>query len=185
MKDIKYQIEFHSPWHCGSGLSAGADLDALVIKDKDGLPFIPGKTLKGLIREAVENYVHFSDSNLEELIPKVFGFSNSDEMNEIQKGEAFFSNAELDESDKSFILQNQLQSYLFNSISSTAINDQGIAKDHSLRRKEVTIPCKLYATIHFVDDSLYQTIVKAFGMIKRMGVNRSRGLGRCTISEIK
>ena len=56
MKDLNIKIEFFSPWHCGSGLSAGADADSLVIKDINGLPFIPGKTIKGLIREAVEDY---------------------------------------------------------------------------------------------------------------------------------
>ena len=29
-----YSIEFHSYWHCGSGLSAGADVDSLPVKDK-------------------------------------------------------------------------------------------------------------------------------------------------------
>ncbi len=49
MKDLTIKIEFFSPWHCGSGPSAGADADSLVIKDINGLPFIPGKTIKGLI----------------------------------------------------------------------------------------------------------------------------------------
>ena len=53
---IDYTICFFSPWHCGSGTSAGADVDELVVKDKNGMPYIPGKTLKGLIREAVDNY---------------------------------------------------------------------------------------------------------------------------------
>ena len=45
---IDYTICFFSPWHCGSGTSAGADVDELVVKDKNGMPYIPGKTLKGL-----------------------------------------------------------------------------------------------------------------------------------------
>ena len=36
--DLHYQIQFHTDWHCGSGLAAGADLDALVVKDKEDLP---------------------------------------------------------------------------------------------------------------------------------------------------
>ena len=36
MKDLNIKIEFFSPWHCGSGLSAGADTDSLVIKDTNG-----------------------------------------------------------------------------------------------------------------------------------------------------
>ena len=55
MSTIKYEIEFFSNWHCGSGLAAGADVDALVIKDNNGLPYVPGRTLKGLLRDAATN----------------------------------------------------------------------------------------------------------------------------------
>ena len=61
---IKYKIEFHTDWHCGSGLAAGADVDALVVKDKNGMPFIPGKTIKGLVREAVEEIRHIQEKAL-------------------------------------------------------------------------------------------------------------------------
>ena len=71
-KRIDYQIEFFSQWHCGSGLSAGADIDLLVIKDKEGMPFIPGKTLKGLIREAVENLVLYKGQT-KGSVEQVFG----------------------------------------------------------------------------------------------------------------
>jgi CRISPR/Cas system CMR subunit Cmr4 (Cas7 group RAMP superfamily) len=60
-KTIEYQIEFFSEWHCGSGLAAGADVDALVVKDKDKLPFVPGKTIKGLIREAADVLTLFGE----------------------------------------------------------------------------------------------------------------------------
>lgn len=63
--DITYKIEFFSEWHCGSGLSAGADTDALVIKDSEGFPYIPGKTLKGLFREAIEELIELKDTSTE------------------------------------------------------------------------------------------------------------------------
>lgn len=56
---VTYRLKFYSEWHCGSGLGAGADVDALVVKDKNKLPYVPGKTIKGLIREAVENILYF------------------------------------------------------------------------------------------------------------------------------
>ena len=59
--DITYNIDFFSEWHCGSGLSGGATTDALLIKDKHNLPFIPGKTIKGLLREAVEDILSLGD----------------------------------------------------------------------------------------------------------------------------
>ena len=71
MKDLNIKIEFFSPWHCGSGLSAGADADSLVIKDTNGLPYIPGKTIKGLIREAVEDYAALRGLDMD--LEKAFG----------------------------------------------------------------------------------------------------------------
>lgn len=54
MSTVIYCIRMYSEWHCSSGLSTGAGDDLLVIRDERGLPFIPGKTLKGLLRDAAE-----------------------------------------------------------------------------------------------------------------------------------
>ena len=75
--NIKYKIKFYSDWHCGSGLSSGADLDLLVIKDKDGLPFVPGKTIKGLLLEAVEEINELSGQKFNADIQEVFGVFDS------------------------------------------------------------------------------------------------------------
>lgn len=50
---IKYQVKFDSPFHAGNGLSEGL-LDRTVIKDKDGYLYIPGSTIKGILRENCE-----------------------------------------------------------------------------------------------------------------------------------
>ena len=68
MTDIKYKITFFSNWHCGSGLAAGADTDELVIKDRNGLPYVPGRTIKGLLREAVMMLKQFTDIPEESII---------------------------------------------------------------------------------------------------------------------
>ena len=39
---LYYSIEFFTYWQCSSGLSSGAEFDSLVIKDKDGMPYVPG-----------------------------------------------------------------------------------------------------------------------------------------------
>ena len=46
MKTLFYKVTFLTWWHCGSGQAAGPDVDELTIKDVDGLPFIPGRTMK-------------------------------------------------------------------------------------------------------------------------------------------
>jgi CRISPR/Cas system CSM-associated protein Csm3 (group 7 of RAMP superfamily) len=174
--EIKYKVEFFTDWHCGSGLSSGADLDLLVIKDKDKLPFISGKTIKGLVREAVEEIQGFSKSNLD--ISVVFG-SEKDE-----KGDCFFTNAALEKSLKEVIKENNLQDYMYRSIASTAINNKGIAVKHSLRKMEVTVPCELKGEILDVPDNFADLMEKGLKFIKRLGQNRNRGLGRCQITII-
>lgn len=180
MSNIKYSIHFYSPWHCGSGLSAGADADTLVIKDSNGLPFIPGKTLKGLIREAVEDYAALSEKLSDKDINEAFGLpSNPEVTDDNVSGDAFFTNATLDENEAEAILSNDAQKFLYNNVSSTAIGTDGIAEDHSLRSIETTVPCILHAEIYNLSDSVAGIIEKSLGLIHHIGLNRNRGLGRC------
>ena len=156
--DLHYQIQFHTDWHCGSGLAAGADLDALVVKDKEDLPFIPGKTIKGLVREAVED---------------------------MKRGSMFFTNTELPENERKAIVDNDAARFLYRSISNTAIDEEGIAKEHSLRRMQVVVPCILEGKILNISDEMKSEIEQALKYIKRLGQNRNRGLGRCSFTIIK
>lgn len=179
---IHLLITFYSPWHCGSGLSAGADVDELVVKDKDGLPYIPGKTLKGLIREATENYIALSGlTSLSGLLPEAFGTALSGATG--TTGCVHFSNAVLSKTERTAIVDNHAQDYLYNKVTTTAIGDDGIAKDHSLRSMEVVVPCEMHATISGVPTELREAIVNSLGWVKRLGQKRNRGLGRCDIRE--
>lgn len=183
MEEFKYKIEFHSPWHCGSGLSAGADVDALVIKDRDNLPYIPGKTLKGLIREAVEDYLGFLGKDMDRVLIKSFGRKDANKPEDICRGDAFFTNAEMEEGEKNAIKANNYQQYLYDVKSSTRIDENGVADDHTLRRIQVVVPCTLYGSIYNLDKEMQDIVEEAIKMIKRIGVNRNRGLGRCTFSK--
>lgn len=177
--DIKYKIEIHTTWHCGSGLSRGADVDALAVKDNDGLPFIPGKTIKGLLREAVEDYLTLSGNiDKEQLFVQTFGTVD-------ERSVTFFGNAVLAEGERKAILSDDITQYMYQTIASTALDSEGIAKEHSLRKMEVVIPCTLYGTISGVPEEMQTPIEKAMGLVKCIGVNRNRGLGRCTMSIIK
>lgn len=187
MKEIYYEITFHTDWHCGSGLAAGADVDALVIKDKNGLPFVPGKTIKGLLREASEDIAGVLDS-----LDWAFGKENNSQNADGVKSILFFSDATIREEEQKAIVANQLSQYMYRTISSTAIDDGGIAKDNSLRKVQVTVPCRLYGKVVVMSDNLDKKIEelselleKAFAYVKRLGVGRNRGLGRCTIKRIE
>ncbi len=179
MSNIKYTIEFFSQWHCGSGLSAGADVDALVVKDKDDMPYVPGKTIKGLVREAVENLVQFTETTEAKagLIVKAFGKEGE------TTGCAHFGNAKLDTKERDAIVKANASQFLYNKVTTTAISDEGTAQNHSLRSIETVVPCTLHGEITGVPDELADDIVRSFGLIKRLGHKRTRGLGRCDIKE--
>lgn len=184
---IWYKIEFFTYWHCGSGLSAGADVDLLTVKDSAGFPFIPGKSIKGLVREAADTLVGFNPDRYpsRDEVEKIFGQEGT------HKGCAFFSNAEFPEVDKAALTgetgKSDMTEYLFTALSSTAIGDDGVAKEHSLRRTEVALPCVLIGFImHWPDDDKCSSlVVDSLSFVKRLGVNRNRGLGRCKFSILK
>ncbi len=161
---MRYTLTFLDYWHLSSGLSAGSKLDSSVVKDHNGIPYVPGKTIKGLLREMAE------------LIDKEFASKCFGE-EETQQGECYFSNATLSQATIDEIVNNHLQANLFNTIASTKIDKNGIAKDGSLREIEVVVPLTLYGEIEHCNQP--QQMTKALHMIKRMGLNRNRGLGRC------
>lgn len=175
MSTIKYEIEFFSNWHCGSGLAAGADVDALVIKDKNGLPYIPGRTLKGLLRDAASAL-----SVDKETINNIFGVSG-DEDNHMTAC-SFFGNATLPSADYQYIVGQGLAPHLYQTFASTRIDENGIAKDNTLRKIETVIPCKLEGEILNIPDGAEKAIEEAMSFIKRMGTGRNRGYGRCKVA---
>ena len=168
---MKYKVTFLDYWHLSSGLSAGAKFDSMVTKDKDNLPYIPGKTIKGLIREMAELTCN------KEFVTKCFG-SSSD------MGECNFSNVEIEENTKKTIINNSLQNQLFNEIASTKIDKNGIAESGSLREIEVVVPISLFGEIKNIPDVYKQEMINAIKKVKRMGLNRNRGLGRCIIDVV-
>ncbi len=172
---LKYEIKFLDYWHLGSGLSAGAKLDSTVTKDDEGIPYASGKTIKGLVREMAKEF-----GDIEFL------------------HQCYFKNASLDADTHKEIKTNKLQDNLYDVIASTKIGrkdkfdksgkqieKKDIAVDDSLREIEVVIPMTLYGEILDVPEDDCDKLIKSLKSIKRMGLNRNRGLGRCEFKEIE
>jgi hypothetical protein len=186
---LKYEVKFLDYWHLSSGLSAGAKLDSTVVKDKDGLPYLSGKTLKGLTREMALDFEC-------DFLNNCFGITTDkddkcyDKKKEEKEGSCYFSNATLNVEMIKEIKDNHLEERLYDVIASTKIGQKGkddetdgIAVDNSLREIEVVVPLTLEGYIDDIPNDKYKKkIIQALKMIKRMGLNRNRGLGRCEIT---
>ena len=184
---IKYKIEMLSDWHVGSGLDSGADADSVVLKDDNNLPYIPGKTIKGLLKDSLLDIADLSHQKGIKLhIDTFFGeeIKSKEKVIGTKAGNLFFSNAELNEAEQKDIFENNLADQLYKNIASTSIDEKGIAKRSSLRTMEVCIPVTLEGEIegNEIDSVLFE---KAFKWTRHLGVNRNRGLGRCNFSIIK
>jgi len=171
--ELTYKITFLSDWHCGSGLSGGAEADATVIKDDRNLPYIAGKTIKGLLKEALEDMAEVNQCTKEH-INAIFGVEACDKNDK----RAFFSNATLSEEEQNDITP-ALSDFLYRNIASTQIKSNGTAKENSLRVMEVCIPITLEGKILDIDPKNVELIKKALKWVRHLGVNRNRGLGRC------
>jgi CRISPR/Cas system CSM-associated protein Csm3 (group 7 of RAMP superfamily) len=187
MRTIKYKITMLSDWHIGSGLDAGGDADAVVLKDENGLPYIPGKTIKGLLKDAANEMLSVKKA-YKQIIDTLFGGVNADKST--FSGNASFKNAVITEIEKKEIVKNGLQEYLYKNVASTTIEEKtGVAKKTSLRTMEVTIPVDLEGEIFLeVKDNEAEVIDllgKSFKWVRYLGVNRNRGLGRCRFEIIE
>ena len=114
---LNYEITFLDYWHLSSGLSAGAKLDSTVTKDKDGLPYVSGKTIKGLLREMAELLKD------DAFLKSCFGEEG------IDMGECYFSNAKLSLEVSKEIKEHKLQDNLYDVIASTKIGKEDKFKD--------------------------------------------------------
>ncbi len=179
---INYTITFFSDWHAGSGLSSGAEADAIVIKDTNNLPYLPGKTFKGLLKDALMD-IHEVQPEIADLseIEKLFGKENIDKSTE--SGTLFFSNAEISDTEKDEI-SFEMSRHLYRINASTTIDENGVAKNSSLRTMEVTIPITLEGYISCdekLSEKQLELVKRALQWTRSLGSNRNRGLGRCTI----
>jgi CRISPR-associated protein Csx10 len=56
------RLDFTSDWHVGSGTGRPGHVDRLIVRDVDGLPYVPAKTLTGIWRDACERLVFGLDN---------------------------------------------------------------------------------------------------------------------------
>ena len=191
------EIILHGYWHAGSGEGRSADADALVLKDQNGLPWLPGRTLKGLLRDAVRT--------CEEAGAVRAGATDVLFGRETRKGEPDGSvpgrlrvgNAVLSEAVCAAIARSEEKAGLYDTFASTRIDAEGLAEDKTLRTIELAVPVTLWAEVALLAPDVpesgaaedgsealaeewFSVLEKACGVLRRLGSGRNRGLGRCT-----
>lgn len=181
MEPIKYKVEFFTYWHIGSGIAGGTYADNLLLKDQNNLPYIPGRTLKGLFREASEEISRLNKSLISSnQIDKIFGKREGNGLED--ESCAFFKDSVVSKILADKIIEKNMQDNLYQVLSATKLDTNGLADDGSLRQLEVCVPLSLFGTIEIFENIDVKFLNHSASWIKNFGLNRNRGLGRCKIS---
>jgi len=184
-------IDLKSYWHAGGGRDGGRVYDAVVQRDPDGLPLLPGRHLKGLLRDAATRAEAWDWEGFKDLAKTLFGSRNPAGGGLSQRGCLRISDARLPEPQRRWLASEggrKLIPALFSGLYNTAVrHDTGSALDQSLRGIEVTIPVQLQACIDPVPgqtppDGWAERIRELLPLIDAVGAHRSRGLGRAEIT---
>lgn len=188
------QVNIHDLWHAGSGRGHGTALDAVVVLTPDGLPCLPGRHLRGLLREAMqclESWGHAPEG----ATLRLFGGEAEADQSDVRQrrsrpGRLGLSSARLSEAEEAWLVSiegRQTRPHLFTEVFATAIDKSGVAKDHSLRSMQMTVPMDLQAELELLADDTEQArgdwtlLQQATALIRHVGASRSRGSGRATL----
>lgn len=189
-------IQMESDWHIGTGSGQAKAVDRLVRKDKHGLPIIPGKTLKGILKDSAEVIAGGLGSTWPEWVSFTFGDSPSEDWDDTagsrrnpEGGALDIRSANLSDALRAKLLADQaLIPYIYSVRPGVALTKDGVAKDDHLRLEERTRGgLTLTARISLEGDDEDRKKAKALlaaaaAWTQRLGGKRRRGSGKCCIS---
>jgi CRISPR/Cas system CSM-associated protein Csm3 (group 7 of RAMP superfamily) len=186
----KIAIKFLSDWIVSSGLGDGSRADQVLVRDENGLLFLPGRSVKGILREASRELEAAASGTQDGMTDKVFGGNKSGATR--NPGIIRVGRGELEDDPRKVLnVLTEADRRLFVTDltvvrSQTAISeDTGTAKDKSLRRIECGVPgITFISNVEIeekdVDSMDYASYLgKVCRMVRVMGAGRYRGLGRC------
>lgn len=191
MRSARLHIEIRSYWHAGGGVGSGAVSDALVQRDSGGLPVLPGRHLKGLLREAVDAAGVWQWPGYEGLAATLFGERDEETGTVPAAGALRVTDATLPSETAAWLSGTEdgraLCPGLFRTLHTTAIDpESGTALDQSLHGSEVSVPLTLEARIAPVTGETPtdwgERLKEVLPLIRAVGAQRQRGLGRAVLS---
>ena len=201
--ELNLILRFKGYWYIGSGQEAGAYADSLMLKDSEGLPYVPGKTVKGIIKSkallAMRNGL-FSQNEIDALFgvegSSITGNTDKADIDELSTmGILSFSNAQLPESSRSILVGSDGQNksrFLYRIIQSTKIDEKtGTAEGGTLRSMEVCVPLDLICSVSYdresiavryeSEDKFREKLDMLCSLVSEIGGKRRRGMGQCTM----
>lgn len=189
-------ITFISEYHISSGLGDGHWADSMLIRDNNGLPYLPGRAVKGALREAAWRLGQCrQDLQVMEFL--LWGTrSTSRETNKQGCLRVGQGNLPAHLQAQLLALDADLRDTVVRDMTirriQTALDGNGQVVTSSLRTLECGIPgLSFIASLEIPDSTIPDCISEAWlgeylravcAAVKSMGGSRSRGLGMCRVA---
>jgi CRISPR/Cas system CSM-associated protein Csm3 (group 7 of RAMP superfamily) len=177
----KLKIKLLSDMCCATGGGNGSYIDTFSSFDNEGYPIIPGKRMKGVLRECAELLVKGKKYTNDD-ISTLFGGDNG------KNGLIRVSNATVTNRTSTGNTPAEVRDSFTSLRSRTKINKEGIAENHSLRTiQTVNKGTEFFAEIDVNSDNCGDMLSDCVKIMRHIGLNQTRGLGeiQCTLEEIK
>jgi hypothetical protein len=193
MSALKLIVDIRSYWHPGGGRGQGMVLDAITHRDSAGLPVLPGRHVKGLIRDALERAESWGWDGYGQVAECLFGgrTENSPRGDVPRAGCLRVSDAQLPQEVAHYLATGDgkaLVPGLYCALYATAVeHESAVARDQSLRGVEVVVPLRLEALIQPIagrepPEDWQERLSGVLPLIEAVGAHRNRGLGRAQLS---
>lgn len=191
---LTLNFDIQTEWHIGTGDEGGAYADALMLKDQNNLPYIPGRSIRGLLKEAfllMQDSIKNSEAPHLRLTKLLFGEEGA-------QGLLRITNATLSEQEIAYFNKNKQSGackHLYRVHYTTAVNNKtGVAKEGTLRGMEVAAPMALTCSMtldsnhpsfnKFDNKALARHIEEVVPLITNIGAKRHRGYGQVVVTVI-
>lgn len=188
---LKLRLLTDATFGRGDGIAGLVDVE--VEHDQYGIPYLRGRTLKGLWREECENLIaalslhdYQRATQLKDGCDRVFGRGGSDLH---ATGVIHVGDARLPETVQSAVMRANLTPHdILTSLTTirrqTAIDAEGVAKDHSLRAMRAILRHTTFispiSSRHELDRHELAILVAGCYALRHVGTGRNRGRGDVT-----
>ena len=188
----KLIVRLKSDLCVGTGESLGSLIDTDICYDNYGLPYIPSKRLKGLLREAFIEYSEWSETKeeydkLQEIGKKLFGTEGANNSCNLKIDNAYIEEYEkiindinnVEDTYKKYLSKQRVINSNTSIRYQTAVDlETGVAKENSLRSMRVLDKgIKFLSNIECETEEEMNLLKPIVQLVNHIGTHRTRGFG--------
>jgi len=188
---LEIRVAFTSDWHIGTGAGGDEGADRAVVRDRHGFPYVPAKSLTGVLRDAAETIATALGDGWPGWVELLFGSQPTEESGAVtrapQPAAVSIRAAHVSPTLAATFTTAEQRARLTHVKASVSIDPTtGTARDRQLSFTEMARPVSLYGSVTIdLDEPSRSTalalLVASCRYVESIGGKRRKGAGRCVV----